>query len=147
MVFKMNNSIRRTLLPLIKLVWLTLLVAANIACSKGQAQEVETVRKSDMNIYDTKALTGDKEHFEEILNDGTVKIERIISFGHPTPKGEWYDQEQREWVALIEGTATLLFKDGTTVELTKGDHIIIEPHQVHRVENVSDDAIWLAVFI
>ncbi len=100
-----------------------------------------------MNLYDISALANDKEHFEEILKDGTVLIERITSFGHPTPKGEWYDQEQREWVALIEGTATLLFKDGATVEMAKGDHIIIEPHQVHRVEEVSSDAIWLAIFI
>ena len=104
-------------------------------------------KNTKMNLFDISNLTKEKEQSEAILKDGTVVIERLTSFGHPTPEDEWYDQEQCEWVALLEGTATIRFEDGSSIEMVKGDHIIIEPHSVHRVEKVSEDAIWLAVFI
>lgn len=100
-----------------------------------------------MNLFETSHLTHEKEQSEEILREGTLLIEKLTSFGHPTLSGDWYDQAQREWVALLEGSATLRFQDGRSIEMIKGDHIIIEPHEVHRVETVSFDAIWLAVFI
>lgn len=100
-----------------------------------------------MNLFETSHLTHEKEQSEEILREGTLLIEKLTSFGHPTPNGDWYDQAQREWVALLEGSATLRFQDGRSIEMIKGDHIIIEPHEVHRVETVSFDAIWIAVFI
>ena len=100
-----------------------------------------------MNLFDTSYLTTEKEQCETIFRDGEVVIEKLTSFGHPTPEGEWYDQNQREWVSLLEGRATILFDDNRTIEMVKGDYIIIEPHSVHRVEKVSEDAIWLAVFL
>jgi len=30
--------------------------------------------------------------FEKIIQNGSFKLERIISKGHSTPKGKWYDQ-------------------------------------------------------
>ena len=40
------------------------------------------------------------EQFDLLLQTGTCRLERIISIGHITPPGEWYDQENNEWVLL-----------------------------------------------
>ena len=50
-----------------------------------------------------------EEAFETILSNGTIKIERIISKGHASPDGFWYDQEFSEWVLLLRGKASLAF--------------------------------------
>ncbi len=76
-----------------------------------------------------------------------VKIERIVSDGHASPEGFWYDQEQDEWVLLISGSAVLTVGD-ERVELAAGDHLLIPAHQRHRVESTSktEKTIWLAVY-
>ena len=99
------------------------------------------------NLFDTQGLSSHEEQFEDILSNSHLKLERIVSFGHPTPIGEWYDQEETEWVALLKGMATLLYKDGSIVEMKEGDALMIPPHVQHRVERVSEDAVWLALFI
>jgi cupin 2 domain-containing protein len=50
------------------------------------------------------------ELFEPLAHKGTVRIERILSHGQATPEGEWYDQDQDEWVLLLAGGAGLLFE-------------------------------------
>jgi hypothetical protein len=37
-----------------------------------------------------------------------LRIERIVSTGQATPEGEWYDQEDDEFVLLVAGAARLL---------------------------------------
>ena len=46
-----------------------------------------------------------EEHVEELVMAGAVKVERIISEGHSSPAGFWYDQERSEWVILLQGSA------------------------------------------
>ena len=99
------------------------------------------------NLFDTQDLSINQEQFEDILSNSHLKLERIVSFGYPTPKDEWYDQDETEWVALLKGTATLLYKDGSKVEMGEGDALLIPPHVQHRVEQVSEDAVWLALFV
>ncbi len=70
-------------------------------------------------------------------------MERIISNEART---DWYDQDQAEFVVLLEGTATLQFED-TTLSLEKGDWVFIEEHEKHRVLSTSDNAIWLCFFL
>lgn len=83
----------------------------------------------------------------EVLVEGEeLKLERILSFGHPSAAGEWYDQKEDEWVALIQGEAVLEYGGGDMVELAGGDNLIIEAGVKHRVRSVSDDAIWIALF-
>ncbi|NTV46153.1 MAG: hypothetical protein HGB11_06455, partial [Chlorobiales bacterium] len=41
-----------------------------------------------------------------------MRLERIVSEGHATPGGEWFDQEWDEWVILLSGSATLRFNTG-----------------------------------
>jgi len=40
------------------------------------------------------------EQIEVLLEQGELKLERIHSCAASTPEGQWYDQEQGEWVAL-----------------------------------------------
>jgi cupin 2 domain-containing protein len=102
------------------------------------------------NIFDlSKVHFNDGELFETICSLKNVKIERIVSLGHSSPEGFWYDQEEYEWVVLLRGKAKLkFFEDGKEIELNPGDEILIEPHQKHRVEwtDPHSPTLWLAVF-
>ncbi|OWK39171.1 cupin domain-containing protein [Fimbriiglobus ruber] len=79
---------------------------------------------------------------------GAVRVERIISLGHTSPPGFWYDQPQHEWVTLLTGAATLRFEDeDQPVDLRPGDFLTIPARRRHRVEWTTPDepTIWLAV--
>ena len=91
------------------------------------------------------------EELVEVLAEGagSVRIERIVSHGHSSPDGFWYDQEVREWVVLLRGSAVLRFEDlERPVELIPGDWLEIAAHRRHRVEstNTVEPTVWLAVF-
>jgi cupin 2 domain-containing protein len=75
-----------------------------------------------------------------------VRIERIVSQGHVSPEGFWYNQGEDEWVVLLTGAARLRFED-IEVKLSPGDYLHIPAHQQHRVEWTSPDepTVWLAV--
>ena len=78
-----------------------------------------------------------------------VRIERIVSTGHASPKGFWYDQQEAEWVVVLKGEAKLLFQgDAQPIHLKPGDHVTIPAHRRHRVEWTTPDepTVWLAVF-
>jgi cupin 2 domain-containing protein len=78
-----------------------------------------------------------------------VRIERIISTGHASPEGFWYDQEEVEWVIVLMGAAKLLLEgDNEPVMMRPGDHLQIPAHRRHRVEWTTPDepTVWLAVF-
>ena len=88
---------------------------------------------------------------EEILTllfeKAGVKIERIDSYGQASPEGFWYDQPQDEWVLLIRGEAVLQIAGQDEVRLKGGDHVTLPAHVRHRVSEVSEDAMWLAVHV
>jgi cupin 2 domain-containing protein len=87
------------------------------------------------------------ELFEPLVPDQGVLIERIVSTGQSTPAGEWHDQHRDEWVALLQGAATLVFEGGRTIDLVPGDALLIRAHERHRVEKTSAEppCVWLAV--
>ena len=87
-----------------------------------------------------------QELLETILSKPNVHIERIVSQGQSSLEGFWYDQDQSEFVVLLQGAARLRFEDGE-VEMKPGSFIDIPPHKRHRVEWTSPDeqTIWLAV--
>ena len=99
------------------------------------------------NIFRLPELLKNQEIFETIINNKNLKVERIISTGQTTPKDTWYDQQQDEWVILLQGEATLLFLDNNSIHLTAGDYLLIEAHQKHRVTftSVNPPCIWLAI--
>ena len=90
----------------------------------------------------------DKEIFEELLRASSFRVERIVSSGQASPSGFWYDQEEDEWVALLQGQAVLEFEDGAVQNLRKGDWLFLPAHMRHRVASTSKEppCIWLAVF-
>ena len=99
------------------------------------------------NILDLQnAGNLDKELFQT-LADGSATIERIVSAGHSTPEGEWYDQEKDEWVILLQGDAVLRFGNNELINLKSGDYIFIKAHNRHRVEYTSSSpqCVWLAI--
>jgi cupin 2 domain-containing protein len=91
--------------------------------------------------------SGAGEIFHTLLESPHVKLEHIISHGHASPPGFWYDQEEDEWVLLLCGGATLEFADGGMVNLAPGDHLTIPKRIRHRVHRTTEDAIWLALFL
>lgn len=104
-----------------------------------------------MNLFSATPDQLPEELCTVLAQSGPVKIERIVSEGHASPDGFWYDQNQHEWVVLITGSAVLSVKTGSgmeRIELKTGDHLLIPAHQRHRVEATSETekTIWIAVF-
>ena len=100
------------------------------------------------NIFDAIPAELPQELIEQIAGHEDVRIERIVSHGHNSPEGFWYDQEQDEFVLLLQGEAELEFEDGT-VRLRRGDHLTIKAHRKHRVQwsTPEQPTIWLAVHL
>ena len=89
-----------------------------------------------------------EEVFETLVTGSNIKIERIISKGHSTPDGDWYDQNQDEWVMVLQGHGILEYESGKTQEMKAGDSVNILKHCKHRVKwtDPNQETIWLAVF-
>jgi cupin 2 domain-containing protein len=103
-----------------------------------------------MNIFDNLPNVEKGEVIEKLasLGQGAVRIERIISGGHASSEEFWYEQEEDEWVMLIRGEARLLLKGrGEALEMKAGDHVDLPAKLRHRVESVSNDALWLAIHV
>ena len=97
-----------------------------------------------------EAIPGElpEELFETICSTDTVKIERIVSRQHASPEGFWYDQDQNEFVLIVQGSAGLKLEgEDDIVVLKAGDYLNIGSHVKHRVKwtDSSCDTIWLAV--
>ncbi|MCI5144339.1 MAG: cupin domain-containing protein [Candidatus Electrothrix sp. AR3] len=99
------------------------------------------------NIFTALPSEVPEEVFTELLQDKNIRIERIISQGHTSPESGWYDQEENEWVLVLEGAGTLLFEDDRQVMLHKGDYLQIPAHTKHKVIWTDPDkpTLWLAV--
>ena len=63
----------------------------------------------------------DHEQVEELLSQPNVKIERILSKGQTSPETGWYDQDENEWVVVLQGSGEITFEDGDKVQLEPGD--------------------------
>jgi cupin 2 domain-containing protein len=102
-----------------------------------------------LNILDNIPSALTEELFEVIQSGGGVRIERIVSRGHASPEGFWYDQEDPEWVMVLKGRAVLLFENiESPVSLAPGDYLNIPAHTRHRVQWTDPDqeTVWLAIF-
>jgi cupin 2 domain-containing protein len=88
------------------------------------------------------------ERIDVLVDAAGVRVERIVSTGHATPPGDWYDQDRDEWVAVLRGRAGLRFEGATEAHvLHAGDHLVIPAHRRHRVEwtDAREPTVWLAV--
>jgi len=108
----------------------------------------EFIKMNTANIFKSIPTNLDTEIFENIIQSPNIRVERIISKGQTTPEGSWYDQDEHEWVMVLEGAAILGFEDGSSVSLNKGDHLNIPAHCKHKVSWTDPDQItlWLAIF-
>lgn len=103
-----------------------------------------------VNLFTAPAARGPGEHLETLLERPGLRLERIVSFGHATPEGDWFDQPDDEWVMLASGRARL-FIEGEEREriLVAGDCLFLPAHCRHRVTWTDEKApaIWLALHI
>ncbi|MCO5251516.1 MAG: cupin domain-containing protein [Candidatus Kapabacteria bacterium] len=98
------------------------------------------------NIFSNLPQSTD-EIIEILVRSPNVRIERIISSCNNSPDGFWYDQDENEWVILLQGSAKIEFED-EMIDLKTGDYLLIPSHKKHRVAETSptEKTIWLAVF-
>ena len=97
-----------------------------------------------------KDIPGDlpSELTQLLLTTSAFRVERIVSRGHASPEGFWYDQAEHEWVLLVSGAARLRFEgDGGAVEMKPGDYLHIAARRRHRVEWTApgENTVWLAI--
>lgn len=103
---------------------------------------------SSGNLFDDIPDRLPEEQFVPLLTTADVRVERIVSRGHASPEGSWYDQPQPEWVAVLAGSAGLQFEGETAARiLRRGDYLHIPAHVRHRVAwtDADEPTVWLAV--
>ena len=88
-----------------------------------------------------------EELIRSLLSRPGLRIERIVSLGHASPEGFWYDQKDGEWVLLLKGAARLRFEGEEPIELRPGSFVNIPARRRHRVEwtDPGEPTVWLAV--
>jgi cupin 2 domain-containing protein len=100
------------------------------------------------NLFENLPREFPAELFSTVLRTPGVRIERIVSQGQGSPPGFWYNQDENEWVVVLEGHAAVQF-DGEphAVELQRGSFLNIPAHVRHRVAwtDSSQKTIWLAI--
>lgn len=100
------------------------------------------------NVFDGISQKLPNELIESLVTSDNIRIERIVSRGHSSPPGFWYDQETNEFVLLISGSTQLTIEGSDKpIHLKPGDWLDIPAHRKHRVEwtDPNTDTIWLAV--
>ena len=99
------------------------------------------------NIFKNIPTHLNEELFEDIISKDGFKVQRIVSEAHTTSEGEWYDQDDNEWVLVLQGSAIISFQNEDDVKLEVGDHLNIPANKRHRVSWTSEDekTVWLAI--
>jgi cupin 2 domain-containing protein len=100
------------------------------------------------NLFDDLPAALPTERLDVLLSAPGLRVERIVSTGHVTPPGDWYDQDTDEWVVVLRGRARLRIDGEADVrDLRPGDHVLLRAHVRHRVEwtDPAVTTVWLAV--
>jgi cupin 2 domain-containing protein len=99
------------------------------------------------NIFKTQSTPQDSELFDILHQNKQVRIERILSKGHITESGKWYNQDTDEWVILLQGEAEIEYENNDKIRLFAGDYVFIPANKKHRVIYTSSEpmCIWIAV--
>lgn len=100
------------------------------------------------NLFAGLPARAASEQFAELLSRPGLRIERIVSTGQASPPGFWYDQQEGEWLVVLQGEARLGFEDESAPRvLTPGCFVDIAPRRRHRVEWTHPEVptVWLAV--
>ena len=96
-----------------------------------------------MNLYENLNFSKTEEVTTVFFEDEKMRIERIHSSGQTSGL---YDQEEDEWVTLLEGESTLDV-EGKQIHLKKGDQLYLPAHKKHKIKYTSEKCIWLCVFL
>ena len=96
-----------------------------------------------MNIYKTPTPKSG-ETLTTLLSHKNIKINHIIS--SDKLEGIEYQQEEDEWLVLLEGEATLLI-DNQERHLKKGETFFIPAQTPHKVLKTRNGTVWLTVHI
>ena len=100
------------------------------------------------NLLDNPAAELPDELFTTLFQAHDLRIERIVSQGHASPPGFWYDQEENEWVVVLEGSAAVQLEgEAEPVELGRGSYLNIPAHARHRVvwTDPNQKTVWLVI--
>jgi cupin 2 domain-containing protein len=100
------------------------------------------------NLFDDIPRPLPAERVDVVLDTPAVRLERIVSLGHTTAPGEWYDQDRDEWVVVLRGRARIRIEgEADDRTLGVGDHLLLRAHVRHRVEwtDTAGPTVWLAL--
>lgn len=107
------------------------------------------MRVEPVNLFQDIPEHLPSELIDQLVTAPSVRIERIVSRGHTSPPGFWYDQDEHEWVVVLAGQAQLQIEGREQpVMLGPGDTCNLPAHMKHRVAWTApdQDTIWLAAF-
>lgn len=82
-----------------------------------------------MNIYEMPPLPLAEEVTTILTENENIRIEKIISTGQVS---DWYNQDETEFVILLESNAVIEYENNKTVAISKGDTLRINPHERHK---------------
>lgn len=108
-----------------------------------------TAASPTLNLLSGLSPPGAAEAVEALLQGDGIRVERIVSHGHASPTGFWYDQDEAEWVLIVSGHARLTIEgEANDRELGPGDSLFIPAHCRHRVAwtRPGQPTVWLAIF-
>ena len=99
-------------------------------------------------LLEREGIDASGELFESIVASEGVRIERSVSTGQCSAEGTSYEQDEHEWVMLLQGAAQLAYVDGQIVTLGPGDSLLLPAGCKHRVQwtEAGTPTVWLAVF-
>ena len=101
------------------------------------------------NLFAGLAASDREERMAALLTAPGLRIERIVSLGQASAPGFWYDQDEAEWVVVLEGAARLSVAGEPSPRLLRrGDFVHLPAHARHRVEwtDPAVPTVWLAVY-
>lgn len=98
------------------------------------------------NLLQPLPTASAQEHIQRLLSRPGLRVERIVSDAHCSPPGFWYEQTEDEWLLLLQGAATLAYRDGRRVALVAGDSLLLPAGLAHRVESSALRTVWLVLF-
>lgn len=107
-----------------------------------------TIDNAKTSLFSNIPNTLPEEVMEDLVNTSQIRIERILSHGQSSPDEGWYEQEEHEWVLVVQGKAVLAYDDDTELRLSAGDYVNIPAGVKHRVAWTDPEqvTIWLAIF-
>lgn len=101
-----------------------------------------------MNLLSLLNISMREEKTDILYCNPSTRIERVVSSGQISPEGFWYDQDEVEWVCVLQGEGHIQYEDGSEIILRMGDWILLPTGKRHRVSYTSytPPCIWLCVF-